>query len=89
MEEASFSLVREFSDLGCYQRQHSIRYAVEPAEDRLCLTLQKVQDDKTEIQKLMLPTLSPEQGRQLVIFMYENAIPIENWKDVLNDLAEY
>lgn len=89
VEESSFSLVREFSNLGCYQRQHSIRYAVETTGDQLCMTLQKVQDDKTETQKLMLSHLLPEQGKQLVQFMYENAIPIENWKDVLKEVTMY
>lgn len=88
VEETSFSLVREFSNLGCYQRQHSIRYAVETAGNRLCLTLQKVQDDETETQRLLLAHLAPEQGRQLVQFMYENAIPMENWKDIMGELVE-
>lgn len=86
MEKTSFSLVREFSDLGCYQRRHSIRYAVETVCGQLCLTLQKVQDDKTETQRLALSGMEPGGAKQLVRFMYENALPIENWTDVLEEI---
>ena len=50
---------------------------------RLTRTRQKGQ----ETQQISLVDWTLEEARLLVRYLYENAVPMENWQDVVTDLT--
>lgn len=76
--------MRIFSALGAYQSAHELVYSGDMEEGGYRLVVsQSGCGQKTES---VLTLLSVQEAEQVLCFLYENSIPIENWKDVLAEL---
>ena len=86
MECYEIVLERAFSTLGRLQQasvqQYKLYWRNGKGEIQLCRrTAAGSQQDKAQVQHL-----SSGQCRDLVYYLYENAVPIESWQDILHDL---
>ncbi|MBQ7860420.1 MAG: hypothetical protein IJ347_09860 [Faecalibacterium sp.] len=80
------ALVREFSALGPYQQAHTLTYAGSVGADGFCLSLRLDMEGRPARSETAVAAVDALRGRQLVRFLYENSIPIQTWKDVLDEL---
>ncbi len=87
MEKDGYSLTREFSHLGRFQQAHTLCYALTGQEERLAVRLICTRQKEQETQQISLVDWTLEEARLLVRYLYENAVPMENWQDVVTDLT--
>lgn len=87
MEKDGYSLTREFSHLGRFQQAHTLCYALDRQEERLAVRLTRTRQKEQETQQISLVDWTLEEARLLVRYLYENAVPMENWQDVVTDLT--
>ncbi len=87
MEKDGYSLTREFSHLGRFQQAHTLCYALDRQEERLAVRLTCTRQKEQETQQISLVDWTLEEARLLVRYLYENAVPMENWQDVVTDLT--
>lgn len=88
MERDGYSLTREFSHLGRFQQAHTLCYALRQEDDRrLTISLTQTQDTQKETERIALMDWRPEEAGLLLRYLYENAVPMENWQDVVADLT--
>lgn len=87
MEKDGYSLTREFSHLGRFQQAHTLCYALDRQEERLAVRLTRTRQKEQETQQISLVNWTLEEARLLVRYLYENAVPMENWQDVVTDLT--
>ena len=73
---------RHFSALGAFQAEHSLRYALRQTRGG---ALQLSVSDAAGQSLLTLPA-GRTAALQLLTYLYENAIPKENWQDVIGEL---
>ena len=85
METICSGRVCRFSDLGRLQKAAILRYDGEERPDGFELRLSKEQAGILQEERVFLHGVSAGEGECLLQFLYENAVPIENWKDVLQD----
>lgn len=78
------SYTRTFSALGAYQAAHALSYSVSQAEGGCRLFVS--QSGCGQRSESVLVRLSRQEAEQALCFLYENSVPIENWKDVLKEL---
>ena len=81
MEVQELVLERSFSKLGKLQRAHTIRYCCHCVPQGSEISLQE--GHLTECHTL---ALDKERANLLVRFLYENAVPMETWRDVVEEL---
>lgn len=77
--------VRQFSDLGPLQRPMTLRYDGEAGPDGFEVCLCREEDGTRREEHAVLRGVGEEDGGRLVQFLYENAVPIENWMEVLRE----
>lgn len=87
MERNGYSLTREFSHLGRFQQAHTLCYALRQEDGGLTVSITRTQDARQQTQKISLAAWKPEEAELLLRYLYENAVPIENWQDVVADLT--
>ena len=87
MERDGYSLTREFSHLGRFQQAYTLCYALLQEDTKLTVSLTRTQDTRQQTQKISLVGWEPEEARMLLRYLYENAVPMENWQDVVADLT--
>ncbi len=82
--ENAVRYVRAFSDLGEFQQAYEISYQLQKqGVDFMLEVRQKNASERAERVLLQLPE---EKAMQVLTMLYENAVPLEIWKDVLQDL---
>ncbi len=81
--------VRKFSALGKLQMAHWIRYQLNRTDD--CWEIRLEQSDGKTMGRSegMELDCSGMMAYNILRFLYENAIPMENWLDVAEDLVPY
>ena len=74
-----------FSEIGSLQVQHTITYCLQEVKNFWILTVsqQKSNQCRTESVKL---SLDREHALQLRDYLYENAVLIESWQDIIADV---
>lgn len=77
--------VRQFSDLGQLQKPMTLRYHGEEGPDGFDVCLCREENGGRREEHVLLRDVGGEAGERLVRFLYENAVPIENWTDVLQE----
>lgn len=89
MKQTSYSLIRNFSDLGEFQSPHSICYSLREGTGGKGASLEVTytEQGKTETRSKELLKQSLAQSKRLVQFLYENSIPMEHWEDIVEDLV--
>lgn len=85
MYERSKERVASFSDLGRLQRAMTLRYSGQELLDGFEVRVCKEQEGRQREERCLLQGVSSESGEMLLQFLYENAVPIEHWKDVLQE----
>lgn len=83
MYERSQERTACFSDLGRLQKAMTLHYSGQALLDGFEVRVCKEQDGQHREERCLLQGVSCESGEMLLQFLYENAVPIEHWKDVL------
>ena len=78
--------VREFSALGSMQAEHWIHYCLAWADGAWQMQLRQLYPNKGPQSEQVFLQCSGTMAYHVLRFLYENAVPLENWKDVLEDL---
>ena len=84
-----WEFLRGFSDLGRLQRESTLRYSCSQDETgiyRFCLTKNcngTVRQETADVR-----CAQSAQACRMLQYLYENAIPMENWTDVLEELQK-
>ena len=78
--------VRSFSALGKLQKAHSVRYRLRQESDCCQLSLEQTEPDAHVRSEKMLLYCSGEAGHKMLVFLYENAVHMENWKELVTEL---
>ena len=82
--EQQTEYIHTFSELEGLQSAHQLTYRIRPQNGGWYFELE--QCTKTECQQEALLLRCPEQAaHHLVRFLYENAVPLESWQDVVAD----
>lgn len=77
-----FILEHSFSDLGLLQKAHTVRYGCMDNGCHCDITVQEgVQRESCRVY------LCRQKAEMLVRFLYENAVSMENWQDVVADMT--
>ncbi len=85
-KQQKIEYVRQFSSLGDLQQVHEIRYQLKGAADCWQLSAEvKAGTQQNQCDPLCL-NCSEQLAKQLLCFLYENAMPPEHWRDVAEDL---
>ena len=78
---------RSFSQLGCLQNAHRIRYSLVLSPDRAATYEVAVESPRGCLRETRtVPGLCRQKARWMLEYLYENAVPAEHWRDVLDDL---
>lgn len=85
IQEEIFTLEREFSDIAPFQKAFRARYVLVLRQGKYVAQLQYCSGKDILAQEAVLDC-EQEPARRIVRFLYENAIPMENWKDILCEL---
>lgn len=80
--------IRHFSEIGKIQKEKSIRYELlsEPEGYGIRVTLDTSGLTRSDCQAKITP--SRDEAMALLMFLYENAIPIESWRDLTVDVMK-
>lgn len=85
MEIMRSERICRLSDLGRLQKAATLRYDGEERPGGFELRLSREQEGTLQEERVFLHGASEKEGECLLQFLYENAVPIENWKDVLQE----
>lgn len=82
-----YTRCRSFSQLGCLQSAHRIRYSLTLAPERTAVYEVVVDAGREHLRESRrISGLCRQKARWILEFLYENAVPAEHWRDVLDDL---
>lgn len=78
--------VRHYSDIGEIQREKSVRYELVSGPEGYGIRI--TQDSSGRIRSDYQEKITPsrDEAMKLLTFLYENAIPIESWRDLTTDM---
>lgn len=76
---------RRFSALGKLQMAHSIQYQLNLTDDGWAIRLEECTDEGTVRAQQMQLECTGVMAYGLLRFLYENAITLDSWQDVLED----
>lgn len=79
------SHTRKFSALGEWQRAYTLTYTAQAAAEGQQFTVIRQSAAGTESQTVILP-VGEEQAEAALCYLVENAVSLEHWRDVLDDL---
>lgn len=82
-----YTRFRSFSQLGRLQNAHRIRYSLVISPEQTAtyeVALDSAQ--KCTCETRAVPGLCRQKARWILEYLYENAVPAEHWRDVLDDL---
>lgn len=77
---------KNFSQLGEIQKQSSIRYQVKCTENHVQYTVTHIQNGQAVSEQMDVVGLSAITAQMILEFLYENAVSVQQWKDVLLDI---
>ncbi len=80
------SYLRVFSELGEFQKAHTIAYHLQQHENGYVFVLE--QQAETRCVEQITVNIAKAQAEQLLALLYENAVSIEIWRDVLAEYGE-
>ena len=86
LPQTELRYVRKFSALESMQAAHQIHYCLIQAENGWKMQLRQLHTKTGLRAEQVLLHCSSRMAYDVLRFLYENAIPLENWKDVLEDL---
>ena len=86
MDSQLYQREKVFSQLGNIQKQSSMCYCVECVGNRAQYSVRFAQDDWVTSECLDTVGLNPTDAKLIVEFLYENAVGIQQWKDVVLDI---
>ena len=85
--ERRWELVRGFSSLGRLQARSVVTYACEKMEESTYrFTMMRHCGTQLQQESTSMEGLAPWEACQITQFLYENAVPLDNWQDVLLEL---
>ena len=87
MKNEALTFERALSELGRLQQAMTIGYRLRWQEKTAVFELRCTRGAKIEAQSQAVRNVNPEQAGQILQFLYENAVPMENWKDILQELV--
>ncbi len=76
--------LRVFSELGEFQKAHTITYQLKPHKNGYAFVVER--QAETVYTEQITAKIAKAKAEQLLALLYENAVSIEIWRDVL---AEY
>lgn len=82
-----YTRFRSFSQLGHLQNAHRIRYSLVISPEQTAtyeVAVESAQDRTRESRTVS--GLCRQKARWILEYLYENAVPAEHWRDVLDDL---
>ncbi len=85
MAEFECGFERKFSELGILQKEMYLEYKAAMRADGIQISIQKRDENGMTCKQQILSGISAEQAKQLVTFLYENAIPLETWEEILQE----
>ncbi len=80
------SFTKDYSEIPGLQRAAHVEYALFGAEGRLHVRVRAVCGGKTRAALCELPGLDAGFARGVVRYLYENAVPVEHVRDILEEL---
>lgn len=86
MECYEIVLERAFSALGRLQQASVLQYRLYWHDGKGEFQLSRRTQAGSRQEQAQVQHLSSGQCRDLVYYLYENAVPLENWQDILQDL---
>lgn len=86
MECYEIVLERAFSALGRLQQASVLQYRLYWHDGKGEFQLSRRTQAGSREEQAQVQHLSSGQCRDLVYYLYENAVPLENWQDILQDL---
>lgn len=79
---------RAFSALGPLQKAHRIRYSLElSAQHTATYGVEVESEDAMRRETHVVQGLCGPKARWILEYLYENAVPAEHWRDILEDLV--
>lgn len=80
--------VRHYSEIGSIQKEKSVRYELvnQPDGYGIRVTLDSSGRIRSDCQERI--TSSREEAMELLTFLYENAVPIDTWRDLTSDVLD-
>lgn len=78
--------VRHYSDIGDIQKEKSIRYELVSEQGGYGIRVTTDSSGRTRSDYQGKITASRDEAMELLTFLYENAIPIESWRDLATDV---
>lgn len=82
--EQQTEYIRTFSELEGLQAAHQLTYRIRPQNEGWRFELEK--STKTEREQEAFVLRCPKKAAyELIRFLYENAVPLESWQDILED----
>ncbi len=85
--QTQVELRRRFSALGTLQVAHSIQYQLNQTEDGWEIQLAECTEEGDVRSQRMQLDCTGVMAYELLRFLYENAISLDSWQDVLEDTA--
>ncbi len=85
MEKLPNERIARFSALGRLQKEATLRYSGQALANGFELRVCKEQEGLQREERCFLQGVPRESGEMLLQFLYENAVPIEHWEDVLRE----
>lgn len=86
MAELEWNFEHKFSKLGNLQDEMLLHYQAKVQDDAVEISVIKYQNGDTVCKQKSLQGVSAEEGRQIAAFLYENAVPMETWEEVLEEV---
>ncbi len=81
------ALVRNFSKLGKYQKAHSTSYNLQKSKEGYIITVCEREEKSNEERTSSLQCeMSEKEATYILYVLYENAVPITHWQDIVKDL---
>ncbi len=86
MEQVQAEYVRSFSDLGKMQTVHQVKYQLKEDGSLWEIRLEDESEITHKTDGLLLDCSEP-MAYNVLRFLYENAVQLDSWRDIVTDLV--
>lgn len=84
-----WEFMKGFSSLGALQKHATITYSCKKQGlQEYCFCLKRECEGAVDEESMVVHHLKEHQALCLIQFLYENAVPLENWRDVVKELEQ-
>lgn len=83
--ELSCDYVKNYSEIGALQPAHQVAYSAKPHSKGALLKVVHTQRDKFQSIECLCESLTLENAKNMLKYLYENSVGISNFLDVLQD----